>query len=169
MPIMIHPRFTFSPGSFLLFIASADAICEALSMLLGKTRGRILYLCGNYPVILPLISPVSGSLQVRRALTAYQILSILAESDEQFILFEHDRSLYDDNADLLPTIGEACRQKQSEHVSVILFARSPDKWLDRLEPYAGRVAVLAEVAPRRVLPPSRTTTQTQQQTLDALW
>jgi hypothetical protein len=139
MPVSILSQFSFSPDTFTLCIAPSAMIHEALKNLLTGNRDSILYLCGNYPVILPSIAMDPCRFRVRRALTAYQVLSILEETDESLTLFEHDRSLYDDNENLFIPIGERCRQRAGESGTVILFAVRTDPWLHRLEPYAHRV------------------------------
>lgn len=166
MPVSIHPQFSFSPDTFLLFIASSATIREALHILLIRHRGRVLYICGNYPEILPSLIVDTDRFQVRRALTAYQVLSILEESDEPLTLFEHDRSLYDDNEDLLNPIGERCRQRASYTGSVLLFAVKPDRWLNQIEPYANRVALIMQPDPVSVK--SEKIASSKQRTLEGL-
>lgn len=167
MVLSIHPLFSFSSGTFTLFIASAGTIHKALHALLSRHRGRLLYLCGNYPVILPGLVTDQSNLQIRRALTAYQILSILEEADESLILFEHDRTLYDDNEHLLPPIGESCRQKAAGNGGLILFATHQDRWLIRIEPYVDRMAFIQEP----VHQPARAGSQvhSEQLLLDRIW
>lgn len=166
MPVSIHPWLSFSPHTFALFIAPPTTIQEALNYLLDGNQGRVLYLCGNYPEVLPGITTDPGLFQVRRALTAYQILSILEESDESLTLFEHDQSLYEDDADLLIPIGERCRQRSGDTGSVILFAARPDAWLNRLEPYASRVAFIIRIDPVRAKGGRKV--PSKQQTLEGL-
>lgn len=140
-------RFSFSDDTVSIFIAPSTIIIETLDKYLCKTRGQVLYICGNYPEILPSLTIDSDRCKVRRALTAYQVLSILKETDEPLTLFEHDRSLYDDNADLLIPIGERCRQRGKESGTVVLFAVRSDPWLNQLEPYANRVAYFTQFHP----------------------
>lgn len=142
MPVSIHQRLSLSPNTFALIIAPQETLCEALTVMLTRHQGHILYLCGNYPEILPGLVSGSDRLRIRRALTAYQILSILDDTSESLTLFEHDRSLYEDTADLLVPIGERCRQRASETGLVVLFAARPDTWLNGLQQYADRVVVV---------------------------
>jgi len=156
-----------SPHTFTLFIAPSETIQEALNTLMNRQRGKILYLCGNYPEILPKFTSSSTNLSVRRALTIYQVQTILTESDEHLTLFEHDRSLYDDNADLLPYIGELCRHKAEDTGSVFLFSTKLDKWLILIEPYVHRmVLILDDTTPVRSTPVVSPSTQ---KILDGIW
>lgn len=135
----IHTKISFSKGTFSLIIAPSTIISEALTLQITGHSGRTLYLCGNYPEILPNLTKVANRFSVRRALTAYQVLSILEESDESLTLFEHDRSLYDDAPDILDLIGEQCRQRAAETGKVILFAQKPDIRLNLFQKYADRI------------------------------
>lgn len=167
MPAPIDPGSILSPSTFSLFIAPSEMIQEALNTLMSRQPRKILYLCGNYPVILPRLNPQPDKLLVRRALTIYQVQSILEEADEPLILFEHDRSLYDDNADLLPYIGELCRHKATDSYSVFLFSTRLDKWLALIEPYAERMILIIEISP-----PARsvsTAAPSEQKVLDGIW
>lgn len=148
----------------MLFVAAHETLCEALHVQLSHHRGKTLYLCGNYPTVLPGLVGDQENLRVRRALTAYQILSILEEADESLILFEHDPTLYADNEDLLTLIGELCRQKAAENSSLILFATRGDRWIIRIEPYANRMVFIQ--APVGQPKKSRKQTHTTQQSLD---
>ena len=163
----LQPDISCSPGTFTLFIAPSAVIREALSTLLSRHQGQVLYICGNYPAILPKIPFYQSRLQIRRALTAYQILTILDESDESLILFEHDSSLYEDNAELLPCLGETCRDKARTSRVIILFAERFDKWVTLIESYGNRVVYHIESEPpaKKVLKPSHLS----QKTLDGVW
>ena len=104
---------------------------------------------------------------VRRALTIYQVQSILEEADESLILFEHDRSLYDDNGDLLPSIGEICRHKASGTGMFVLFSTCRDKWLTRMEQYVQRMVLIIEKSPQ--VRPVHAVPASTQNVLDGIW
>lgn len=147
MPASVDLGSVLSPNTFSLFIAPSESVLEALITLTSRHRGKILYLCGNYPVLLPGFSSQSEKLLIRRALTIYQVQSILQGAEEPLTFFEHDRSLYDDNAELLPCIGELCRCRAEDTGSIVLFSTRLDKWLTRIEPYAQRMVLIIENAP----------------------
>lgn len=114
--------------------------------------------------MLPGITADSDRFKVRRALTAYQMLSILEEIEEPLTLFEHDRGLYDDNSDLIIPVGERCRQRAAERGSIVLFALIPDIWLSQIEPYANRVA--CAITPHKIQTRIKNKVTSKQQTLD---
>ncbi|MBN1168044.1 MAG: hypothetical protein JXA44_13085 [Methanospirillaceae archaeon] len=167
MSVSITPGFTLSEGTFSLFIASGDHLHRALSGILRRQRGRTLYVCGNYPVLLTRFQEYAASFEVRRALTAYQVLTILDEAHHSLLLFEHDPTLYDDITDLPCIIGQKCREYAATTGTVLLFASQPDRPLNLFEPYAHRVGVYqGEIIPR-VKPVKKR--EARQKTLEGLW
>lgn len=163
----LQPDISYLPGTFFVFVAPSAIILKALITLLSQHQGQVLYLCGNYPIILPKIPLDPSRFQIRRALTAYQILTILDEGDESLILFEHDRTLFDDNADLLPALGEVCREKARTFRVVFLFAERFDQWISQIESYGNRVVYYTGSEPptKRVMKPPHFS----QKTLDGVW
>ena len=135
--------------------------------MMTRHRGKILYLCGNYPLILPNLTSNQDRVLIRRALTIYQMQSILEEADEPLILFEHDRSLYDDNADLLPYIAEICRHKAKDTGMIFLFSTRQDKWLTLMEPYFERMILIIETSPPKKQ--LKTVSSSSQMNLDGIW
>ena len=122
MPPVLHPTISGSSGSFSIIVAPSGILLEALNTQLRNNPIHTLYLCGNYPDILPKLFVDHRRILVRRALTAYQILTILEEAHESLILFEHDRTLFDDNPVLIPVLGEICRKKAEQSLTIILFS-----------------------------------------------
>ncbi len=168
MPAPHDPGSLISPDTFSVYVAPAETIQEALSTLMNRHRGKILYLCGNYPIILPgLDGRVNWRIGIRRALTVHQVQTILTDADEPLILFEHDRTLYDDNADLLPHIGDLCRHKAAETGTVVLFATRPDRWLARIEPYAHRMIFMIE--PSSTVRPALSKSPSVQRRIHQIW
>lgn len=167
MPPVIHPEISGSSGSFSIIVAPSGILEEALSTLLSRNRKYALYLCGNYPEMLPKFSVHHRNLLIRRALTAYQILTILEEAHESLILFEHDRTWYEDNADLITIIGEFCRKKAEESRKVVLFSIRFDQWLSLIDPYGHRVVYYldTELKSKKIT----TTAHQTQNTLQGIW
>lgn len=139
MSTSYHPEFSLTPGTFSLYIAPSEIIRKALSILLSRQQTETIYLCGNYPTVLPGLPTQKSRIRVRRALTVYQVLTILEESYEPLILFEHDRTLFDDNAEPLLTLGELIRKKASDNQTVCLFSLHLDQWIIQIEPFANRI------------------------------
>jgi hypothetical protein len=139
MHVPVHPPSNPAHGSFSIFVAPSSTISEELNNLLVRERGKTLYVCGNFPIILSGIIPNKDKFRVKRAKKAVEILSIIEESDDHLILLEHDRSLYDTNADLIRPIGQLCRKKASECWKIIMVASRQDCWLKKFEPFAHQI------------------------------
>lgn len=145
MPSLIYPQVSFSRGTFSVFIAPSHFLFEALNNYLVRERGNILSLSGNIPVILPRIRTNKRQWQIHTVTEADQILTILKESHEHLILLEHDRSLYDADADLIESIGHMCRRKVSERATIFMFASRRDEWIIKFEPFAHKFVILEEI------------------------
>ncbi|HWQ64340.1 MAG TPA: hypothetical protein VN429_07970 [Methanospirillum sp.] len=167
MPPVIHPAISGSSGSFSVIAAPVGILLEALSTLLRSNQNQTLYLCGNYPQILTKLFVNHDHVKIRRALTAYQILTILEDADEPLILFEHDRSWYQDTPELIPIIGEICRRKSANLQMVLLFSDRVDRWFSEIDPYANRVVYYLDTLakPRK----NHSTPVNIQNTLEGLW
>lgn len=137
-------QFSVSGGTFTAFIAPVEDLTQAPGVYLRKETGLILYLCGNYPVILPEQDRFRDRFVVRRALTAYQILTILDEAYQSFLIFEHDRTLFEDRADLLPVIGHRLREYAMKNLGVLLLAPYPDMYIQALEPFFHRIFLIQQ-------------------------
>lgn len=110
MSVPLISQFSASHGYLHCFHCTNRVLTQAPELFLRKEQGLILYLCGNYPIILPDLFRFSERFVVRRALTAFQILTILDDAYQSFIIIEHDRSLFEERADLLPIIGHRCKE-----------------------------------------------------------
>ena len=143
VPLLSH--LSPSTGTFSLFIASPEDLTRALEAYLKNDTHRILYLCGNYPVILPGLQRFSEKFVVRRALTAFQILTILDEAFQSVLIFEYDRSLFEERTDLLPIIGHRCSEYARKNAGVILIATCPDMYIRALEPFFNRVFLIRKI------------------------
>lgn len=148
-------------------MAPPSTISQALNNFLDKHKGTVLYVCGNVPVILSGIATHKTQLKVKQAKNADAVLSILEETNELFILFEHDRSLYDDDADLIRQIGRVCRRKVAERGTVTMVATRPDGWLNKFEPFAHRMTYLEESV-HSIPGTSKHRTSPQQKTLNGV-
>ncbi len=167
MPPVLHPVISGSSGSFSIIVAPSGILLEALSTVLSSYLTRSLYICGNYPVYLTKIIVDHNKIRVRRALTAYQILTILEEANESLILFEHDRTWYQDAPELIPIIGEVCKRKANEPQLIILFSDRLDQWLSQIDPYSSRVVYYLDTLAK----PKKKQSQgvAHQNTLEGLW
>ena len=151
MPTMTHAalRNIFSPdretqGGFAVVIAPRPALVAAATGCLRIHGDRLLYVSGNYPPVLTSLDRGGRTFRVRRALTAYQLLSILDEAwAEETIIIEHDRGLFDDAPETATAIGMACADR-AQAATVILIARRPDEHLRQMMPRASAIVHLPQ-------------------------
>lgn len=124
---------------------------------------------GNYPQTLMEFSRYSGRFEIQRAMTVYQILTILEEVYHSLVIFEHDRSLYDDNSELMEEIGHALRETAEHSATVVMVARRADRWLLQLEPFAHRFIYVTEPVIITRKAGKRQISQDRQMVLDSEW
>ena len=144
-------------AGFAVVLAPGAVLAAAVAECLRLHHDRVLYVSGNYPPVLTGLDRRERTFHVRRALTAYQLLSILDEAwAEETILIEHDRGLFDDAPETAAAIGRACNDRASA-ASVILIARRPDDHLRRMLPWATTIVHIPgpETAGRGPPPSSR--------------
>lgn len=135
----VHSPSHHTRGTFSIFIAPSSILSEALNNLLVRHPGNILYICGNFPIILSGLNPNKNQFKVKSVTKADKILSLIESADEPLILFEHEGSLYDVNADLIRPIGQICRKKGAERGTIIMIATRQDGWLKKFEPFAHQI------------------------------
>ncbi|NLL11639.1 MAG: hypothetical protein GX268_12280 [Methanomicrobiales archaeon] len=145
MSVPFFTQFSVSNGTFTAFIAPAGVLTKAPGLIMKREPGLILYMCGNYPVILPDLSQFPDRFLVRRALTAFQILTILDEAYQSYLIFEFDRSLFEECTDLLPVIGHRCREYAMNNAGVLLLSTYPDTYIQALEPFFHRIFLMQQI------------------------
>lgn len=141
-------------AGFAVVLAPGAVLSAAVAECLRLHHDRVLYVSGNYPTVLTGLDRKERTFHVRRALTAYQLLSILDEAwAEETVIIEHDRGLFDDAPETAAAIGRACNDRASA-ATVILIARRPDDHLRRMLPWATTIVRIPgpETTERR--PPS---------------
>ena len=130
-------------GSFSIAIAPYADLTPVIIRSLREDRRKVLYVSGNYPPILTAADRKHGRFSVRRALTAYQYLTILSEAYESCIIIEHDRSVYADAPEVAEAFGLFCREK-AEEASVLMIAPKWDEYIAMMAPAAHTVVQIVE-------------------------
>jgi hypothetical protein len=69
---------------------------KALNRNLDLQRFKVLYICGNYSSVLCRLDRRFQDLEIRRAFTIFQLMTILEEARHSLIIIEHDPLLYED-------------------------------------------------------------------------
>ncbi|WFN35081.1 hypothetical protein L1S32_02885 [Methanogenium sp. S4BF] len=130
-------------GCFCIAVAPYTDLVPAVIQILQEERRKTLYVSGNYPPVLTAVDRKHARFSVRRALTAYQYLTILSEAYESCIIIEHDRSVYTDAPETAEPVGRLCREK-AEDAAVLLIARKWDAYIAAMAPAAHSVVHVPE-------------------------
>jgi hypothetical protein len=149
MEFELHPSFIVPSGTFSILIAPDKLLLAALEKVLPEAGLRVLYICGNYSLLLSRLDRQCSDFHVRRAFTVFQLLSILEEADQALIVVEHDRSLYDDAPDLIGYVALACADR-AQVSSVAMLASTFDPVLQTMCGRADRVAYFEKQVPVRI-------------------
>ena len=144
MPPLTYPEISFNKGTFTIFTGPSHLLSEALNNYLVRQNGSILSLSGNVPVILSRTRTNTTQWNRKTVTHAHQLLTTLEKSTQPLILIEHDRTLFDQDADLIRPIALICRRKVSEKGTVFIFGTRPDGWLNKFEPFAHKMVHIEE-------------------------
>ncbi|MFA6371177.1 MAG: hypothetical protein WCW68_00985 [Methanothrix sp.] len=101
-------------------------------------RYKILFISGNYSRILNRLNRNFTQLEVRRAFTVFQLMTILEENHYSFLIVEHDPLLYEDAGEMVEYLAQALRQTSRE-ATILLYAPARDPHLQKLTELADRV------------------------------
>jgi hypothetical protein len=129
MEIELHPAMSLTPETFNVLIAPVEMLVEALNNHLNLQRFKILYICGNYSRVLGRLDRNFTELEVRRAFTSFQLMTILQENHHSFLIVEHDPMLYEDAEQMVGYVGQALKQTSRE--ATILSMRL--RWIPTAE------------------------------------
>lgn len=83
-------------------------------------------------------------LDVRRAFTCFQLMTILEENHHSFLIVEHDPLLYEDASEMVEYIAQHLRQTSRE-ATVLLYAPALDSHLEKMTSLADRVFCFYEM------------------------
>jgi len=116
---------------------------------LDRSRGTIrryplLFVCSNFSRILPELSRTVTGFSVRRGFTGDQMSAIIGGCDTTYLFVEHDPSLYEDDARLIPVVVNKIRAFAQENGTVIVYAEGPDRFMRQVMRAAHRVYLYAD-------------------------
>ena len=101
-------------------------------------RYKILFISGNYSRILSRLNRNITELDVRRAFTSFQLMTILEENHHSFLIIEHDPILYEDAEHMIEYVAQHLRQTSRE-ATILLYAPALDPHLEKMTELADRV------------------------------
>jgi hypothetical protein len=140
MEIELHPGVSLLEETFNVLIAPVEMLVDALNSNLNLQRYKILFISSNYSRIFTRLDRPFTSLEVRRAFTSFQLMIILEENHNSFLIVEHDPMLYEDAKQMVEYVGQALKQTSRE-ATILLYAPALDPALQKLN-RAGRPGVL---------------------------
>lgn len=168
MDFELYPTVTLRSRSFNSIIAPREMFIQALNSHLDLQRFRVLYVCGNYSRVLSSLDRRFEALEVRRAFTVFQLMTILEENRHTVVIVEHDPLLYEDAKEMTEYVSQAMRETAKE-AAVLLYAPGADPYLEELIKNADRAFYFDE-GPRaeaRVVAKAIPRTRESQTTLEA--
>jgi DNA polymerase I len=114
MDFELHPAITLGFRAFHVLVAPVQMLVEALNSHLNLQRFEVLYVCGNYSRILSGLDRRFTALEVRRAFTAFQLMTILEENRHTLLILEHDPL----EAAIFSVLIELLREREDSSTSV---------------------------------------------------
>jgi hypothetical protein len=122
MDFELHPAITLCSRAFHILVSPLPMLTRALNDHLDLQRFEVLYICGNYSRILSGLDRRFTSLQVRRAFTVFQLMTVLEDNRHTLLIIEHDPLLYEDAKEMVEYVSQAMREatKSSTVLSTLL-------------------------------------------------
>ena len=144
MEIELHPAISLLPETFNVLVAPVEMLVEALNSHLELQRYKILFICGNYSRILSRLDRNFTEMEVRRAFTSFQLMTILEENHHSFLIIEHDPMLYEDAEQMVEYVSHALKQTSHE-ATILLYSPALDPHLEKMTELADRVFCFYEM------------------------
>jgi DNA polymerase I len=144
MEIELHPAVSLQPETFNVLVAPPEMLVDAINNNSNLQHYKVLFISGNYSRILSRLSRNITELDVRRAFTSFQLMTILDENHHTFLIVEHDPMLYEDASEMVEYIGQHLRQTSRE-ATVLLYSPALDPHLEKIIPLADRVFCFYEM------------------------
>ena len=144
MEIELHPAVSLLPETFNVLVAPVEMLIEALNSHITLQRYKVLYVSGNYSRILSRLDRNYTELEIRRAFTSFQLMTILEENHHTFLIVEHDPMLYEDAGEMVEYVAQALKQTSRE-ATILLYSSALDPHLQRMTDLADRVFCFYEM------------------------
>ena len=139
MDLDLHPSVSLRPRSLNALVAPNEMFAKALNHNLNLQRFKVLYIwCGNYFSVLSRLDRRFQDLEIRRAFTVFQLMTILEEPRHSLIVIEHDPLLYEDAQDMVEYVSQGLHDAAKE-AAVLLYSPGTDTFLEDMTKNADRV------------------------------
>ena len=107
MVFELLPTVSLRSRSFNILQAPRDLSIQSLNRNLNLQLYKVLYIYGNYSGVLSKLDRWFQALEIRRAFTPFQLMTVLEEARHSLILIEHDPTIYEDAAEMLEYVSRA--------------------------------------------------------------
>ncbi len=144
MEIELHPAVSLVEETYNVLVAPVEMLVDALNSHLNLQRYKVLFVGGNYSRILSKLDRNFTDLDVRRAFTSFQIMTILDENHHSFLIVEHDPMLYEDAEPVVEYVAQHMWQTSRE-ATILLYAPALDPALEKMTELADRVFCFYEM------------------------
>lgn len=144
MEIELHPAVSLLQDTFNILVAPPEILVDAINTNPILQRYKVLFISGNYSRILSKLNRNITELDVRRAFTVFQLMTILDENHHSFLIVEHDPLLYEDASEMVEYVAQHLRQTSRE-ATVLVYAPAMDPHLEKMTPLADRVFCFYEM------------------------
>ncbi len=138
MDIELNPDHSLMPETFSVLVAPVEVLTGALNSHPELQRYKTLFTCGNYSRILSRLDRNITTLDVRRAFTVFQLMTVLEENHHSLLIVEHDPMLYEDAEEMVEYLAQALKQVSRE-ATVLLYAPALDPYLQKISELADRI------------------------------
>ena len=138
MDFELLPTVSLRSRSFNVLQAPREMFIKAINQNLNIQRYKVLHICGNYSGILSKLDRRFQVLEIRRAFTLFQLMTVLEEARHSLILIEHDPTIYEDAAEMVDYISRSLSDAAKE-AAVLLYSPGSDPFLEDLARNADRV------------------------------
>jgi hypothetical protein len=117
---------------------------DAINSNLNLQRYKVLIISGNHSRVLSRLNRNITTLDVRRAFTCFQLMTILEENHHTFLIVEHDSMPYEDASEMVEYIAQHLRQTSRE-ATILVYSPALDPHLEKMTELADRVFCFYEM------------------------
>ena len=140
---------------------------KALNHNLNLQRFKVLYISGNYSSILSKLDRRFKDIEIRRAFTVFQLMTILEEARHSLIVIEHDPMLYEDAQGMVEYVSQGLHDA-AKGAAILLYSPGTDTFLEDLTRNANRVFYFNDgpIATKKLIAKAYPKAQKSQTTLE---
>ena len=129
-------------GELVTLIAPPDFALEVILDYLDHFNS-MLYVSGNFSLVLPKFSRLKLNFGVRRAFTACQLLQILEEAEQDMLFIEHDE--FEESDGLAEALFLGMREIARNGAIVIIYSHKMSQFMDFIARNADRFIIARKV------------------------